>query len=92
MKTAELPDVQSDLGHYINQIATDGPLVITQNGRVVAVILAPVDDDDLERLLLARSPDLQTLLDQSRQSIAAGHGLTRETFWEAVSQQQNEED
>ena len=48
--------------------------------------------DDLERLLLARSPDLQTLLDQSRQSIAAGHGLTREAFWEAVSQQQNEED
>lgn len=92
MKTAELPDVQSDLGHYISQIATDGPLVITQNGRVVAVVLAPVDDDDLERLLLARSPDLQALLHQSRQSIAAGHGLTREAFWEAVSQQQSEED
>ena len=89
MKTAELPDVQSDLGQYIDQIATDGPLVITRNGRVVAVVLAPVDDD-LEQLLLARSPHLQALLHQSRQSIAAGHGLTREAFWEAVSQQQNE--
>ena len=38
MKTAELPDVQSDLGHYIDQIVTDGPLVITRNGQVVAVV------------------------------------------------------
>lgn len=92
MKTAELPDVQSDLGHYIDQIVTDGPLVITRNGQVVAVVLVPSDEEDLERLLLARSPDFQALLQQSRESIAAGHGLTRDAFWEAVSRQQNEGD
>jgi PHD/YefM family antitoxin component YafN of YafNO toxin-antitoxin module len=92
MKTAELPDVQSDLGHYIDQIVIDGPLVITRNGRVVAVVLVPFDEDDLERLLLARSPHFQAVLQQSRQSIAAGHGLTRDAFWQLVSQQQDEGD
>jgi prevent-host-death family protein len=92
MKTAELPDVQSDLGHYIDQIMTDGPLVITRNGRVVAVVLVPFDDEDLERLLLARSPHFQAVLQQSRQSIAEGHGLTRDDFWQVVSQKRSEED
>lgn len=92
MKTAELPDVQSDLGHYIDQIVTDGPLVITRNGQVVAVVLVPLDEDDLERLLLARSPQFQALLQQSRQSIAAGHGLTRDAFWQVASQPRNEGD
>ncbi|HEY3228352.1 MAG TPA: type II toxin-antitoxin system prevent-host-death family antitoxin [Roseiflexaceae bacterium] len=90
MKTAELPDVQSDLGHYLDQIVTDGPLVITRNGQVVAVVLVPVDADDLERLLLARSPHFQALLQQSRQSIEEGHGLTRDAFWQIVSERQNE--
>jgi PHD/YefM family antitoxin component YafN of YafNO toxin-antitoxin module len=92
MKTAELPDVQSNLGHYIDQITTDGPLVITRNGQVVAVLLVPFDEDDLERLLLARSSHFQALLQQSRQSISAGRGLTRDAFWQAVSQQQNQEE
>jgi PHD/YefM family antitoxin component YafN of YafNO toxin-antitoxin module len=92
MTTAELPDVQSDLEHYIDQIVTDGPLVITRNGQVVAVVLVPLDNDDLERLLLARSSEFQALLQQSRQSIAAGHGLTRDAFWQAIAQRRNEVD
>jgi len=46
----------------------------------------PLDDDDLERLVLARSPRFQALLDKSRQSIQAGKGLSRAEFWEAVRQ------
>ena len=33
-----------------------GPIVITRNGKAVAVLLAPYDDDDLERILPGRSP------------------------------------
>jgi hypothetical protein len=66
--------------------------VITRNGQVVAVMLAPLGDEDLERLLLARSPQFQALLQQSRQSIADGHGLSRDDVWQAVSQQRNEAD
>jgi len=43
-----------------------GPIVITRNGKPVAVLLAPEDDEDLERILLARSLRFRSLLDKSR--------------------------
>jgi hypothetical protein len=41
-------------------------------------------NDDLERLLLARSPRFQALLNKSRRSIQAGKGLSRDDFWAAA--------
>ena len=48
------------------------------------MLVVPYDDDDLERLLLGRSPQFRSLLDRSRQSIKAGKGLSEKAFWEAV--------
>jgi hypothetical protein len=50
----------------------------------VAVLLAPADEDDLDRLMLARSPRFQALLKKSRRSISAGKGLSRNAFWKVV--------
>ena len=41
-------------------------------------------DDDLEGLLLARSPRFQHLLARSRESIKRGQGLSRDDFWRAI--------
>lgn len=84
MRIAPLATVKSRLSAYVDQCETEGPIVITRNGKAVAVLLAPVDDDDLERLLLARSPRFQSLLGKSRQSIEAGKGLSRDAFWKAA--------
>ena len=55
--------------------------------RILTIILiAPLDDDDLEGLLLARLPRFQALLEKSRRSIRAGKGLTHKNFWKAVAQ------
>ncbi len=43
-------------------------------------------EDDLEGLLLARSPRFQALLDRSRRSIRSGKWLTHRDFWKAVVQ------
>ena len=40
----------------------------------------------LENLILSCSPRFQALLDQSRQSIQAGKGLSRKAFWQAVAE------
>ena len=84
MKVAPLADVKARLSAYLDQCESDGPIVITRNGKAVAVLLAPADDDDLERLLLARSPRFQALLNRSRQSIKDGKGLSETAFWKAV--------
>jgi prevent-host-death family protein len=86
MRIAPLADVKAKLGAYLEECETDGPIVITRNGKAVAVLLAPVDDDDLESLILARSPRFQDLLDKSRQSIKTGKGLSRTEFWQTVAE------
>ena len=43
---------------------------------VAAVLLVPYDDEDLERLLIGRSPRFRALLDRSRKSIQEGKGLS----------------
>ena len=84
MKIAALADVKAHLSAYVAQCETEGPVVITRNGKAVAVLMVPNDDDDLERLLLERSPRFQAMLDRSRQSIKHGGGLSEEDFWKAV--------
>lgn len=84
MKVASLADVKARLSAYIDECATQGPVVITRNGKAAAVLVAPEDDEDLERLLLAHSRHFQAILNKSRQSIKEGRGLSRDKFWKAV--------
>jgi prevent-host-death family protein len=84
MKIAPLADVKARLSAYVDECGEEGPIVITRNGKAVAVLLTPHDDDDLERLMLARSPRFQSLLNRSRQSIREGKGLSEKEFWAAV--------
>jgi prevent-host-death family protein len=86
MKVAPLADVKARLSAYIEELPTKGPVVITRNGKAAAVLIAPEDDEDLERLLLARSPHLQALLGKSRRSIKEGKGLSRDQFWGVVKE------
>jgi prevent-host-death family protein len=84
MKIVPLADAKARLSAYVDQCSTEGPIVITRNGKLAAVLLVPSDEDDLDRLLLARSPKFQAMLAKSRRSITAGKGLSRDEFWEAV--------
>ena len=92
MRIAPLADVKARLSAYVEQAETEGPIVITRNGKAVAVLLAPLDDDDLEGLILARSPRFQALLEKSRKSIEAGKGLSHEEFWKAVTEREKQKD
>ena len=75
---------ESPLSAYVDESGTEGPIVITRNGKAVAVLLVPNGDDDLERLLLGQSPQFQAMLARSRQSIKEGEGLSEKVFWKAV--------
>lgn len=84
MIIAPLADVKARLSAYLNECGVEGLVIITRNGKAAAVLLVPYDDDDLERLMLGRSPRFQALLNRSRQSIKKGKGLSEKAFWKAV--------
>lgn len=81
MRIASLADVKAKLSAYVDECQTEGPIVITRNGKPVAVLLAPQNNDDLERLLLARNPRFQALMAQAEESIKAGKTLSSDEFW-----------
>ena len=81
MRIAPLADVKAKLSAYVDECQVEGPIVITRNGKPVAVLLAPRDNDDLERLLLARNPRFQALMAQAEDNINAGKTLSQDEFW-----------
>jgi prevent-host-death family protein len=91
MRIASLAEVKAKLSAFLNEVGTTGPVVITRNGKAVAVLLAPVDDDDLERLLLSRSPRFRSVLARSRASLRAGKGIPHDAFWKTVNQETSKE-
>lgn len=86
MRIASLADVKTRFSAYVDKCKADGPIVITRHGKAVAVLIAPLDDDDLESIILARSARFQSLLEKSRQSIRAGRGLSEDEFWNTVEE------
>ncbi|MCG3199354.1 MAG: type II toxin-antitoxin system Phd/YefM family antitoxin [Candidatus Omnitrophica bacterium] len=90
MRIAPVAEVKARLSAYLEDLKAEGPVVITRNGRAVAVMLAPRDEEDLEGILLARSPRFQALLDKSRNSIRRDGGLSHEEFWKVVESRARE--
>ena len=90
MRIVPLAEMKAKLSAYLDECTTEGPIVVTRNGKTAAVLLVPRDDDDLERLLLGRSPRFQAMLDRSRQSIEEGKGLSEEAFWKAARKRARE--
>lgn len=80
MKIAALADVKAHLSAYVDECESEGPVVITRNGKAAAVLLAPKDDDDLERLILAHSRPFQHLLEKSRRNLKAGKGVPHDVL------------
>src|SRR5204862_1880705 len=83
MKIASVADIKARLSAYLKE-SEQGPVVVTRNGKAVAVLLAVTDDDELERLVLAHSPKFQAILDKSRRQIEETGGIPHDVFWREV--------
>ena len=83
MKIASVAEVKARLSSYPKESAT-GPVVVTRNGKAVAVLLGVEDDEELERLLLAHSRKLRAILDAADRRIDEGAGIGHDEFWQQV--------
>src|SRR5215467_13540720 len=89
MKIASVADVKARLSAYLKE-SESGPVIVTRNGKAVAVLLAVTGDDELERLVLAYSPKFRALLDKSRRQIEQTGGIPHEQFWAEVQAETHE--
>ncbi len=83
MKGASVADIKARLSSYVKASAT-GPVIVTRNGKAVAVLIGVEDDEELERVLLAHSRKLRALLDAADRRIEQGAGISHQEFWKQV--------
>ena len=67
--------------HAIPDPADEALRESSSNGRPVAVLLSVEDDKELERIVLAYSPEFQETLQTARQQIREGEGIPHDEFW-----------
>lgn len=83
MKIASVAEIKAQFSSFL-KASEAGPVVVTRNGRPVAVIVGVQDEDEIERLLMAYSPRLQAILAASRKQIREGDVLNHDEFWTEV--------
>jgi prevent-host-death family protein len=83
MKVASVAEIKSQLSSFL-KASESGPVVVTRNGKPVAVIVGVRDEDEIERLLMAHSPRLRAIVEKSRKQIREGDVLTHEELWAEV--------
>lgn len=87
MKIASVADVKAKLSGYIKDSET-GPIVVTKNGKPVAMLLSVQDEDEIERMVLAYSPKFQSILRTAEKQIREGKGIRHEDFWREIEDRQ----
>ena len=85
MKTASAAKIAAKLTDYLEAIR-DEPVLITRNGKVVAVLLAVQDKADAEQLVVGRSHSLRSIFEEAHEQIEKGEGIPADQFWQEVAQ------
>lgn len=83
MRIAPVAEIKAKFSAYL-KASEKGPVVVTRNGKAVAVLLSVADEEDVERLVLAHSPRFQEVLSVARQQIREGKGIPHDQFWAEV--------
>jgi prevent-host-death family protein len=74
MKTLDISDATNSLASFARE-AANGPLVVTQDGAPVAVLMC-ADEVDLETLAVQNNPAFQKMIEHSRAQQRAGDAFS----------------
>jgi len=83
MKIAPIAEMKAHLSAYLKE-SEKGPIVVTKNGKPVALLLGVTDEEEIERLVLAYSPKFQAVSARGRQQIQKTGGVAHEHFWQEM--------
>ena len=78
-----MAQVKDQFSAYV-QACHESPVVVTKNGKPVAMLIPIEDEDDLDSLLLANNPRFISILESARQSVKETGGIPAKEFWARV--------
>jgi prevent-host-death family protein len=87
MRIASVADVKAKFSGYIKE-SQQGPVVVTKNGKPIAMLLSVTNEDEIERMILAYSPKFQGMLQVAEQQIREGKGQKHDDLWREVTAEQ----
>ena|ERR1051325_837142 len=85
MKTATAAKIAAQFDDYLDA-SQEQPVLITRNGKAVAVIMAVADKADAERLAVRRSRTLRSIFQEAHEQLEQGRGVPHDEFWQRVEQ------
>ncbi len=85
MKTASAAKIAAQFNHYL-EASREQPVLVTRNGKPVAVLLAVQDKAEAEQLASGRSRSLRSILEESHKQLQKGGGIPHDQFWREVEQ------
>lgn len=83
MKTVSAAKIAAQFDEYL-AASRKQPVLVTQNGKPVAVLLAIENRTDVAKLLPTRS--LRAIFQKAQEQIQQGAGISAEFFWRQVEQ------
>lgn len=85
MKTASAAKIAAQFTAYL-EASRQQPVLITQDGKPVAVLLAVQDKAEAEQLALGRSRSLRSIFEEAHEQLEKGSGIPHDQFWREVEQ------
>ena len=85
MKTASAAKIAAQFNEYL-EASREQPVLITRNGKPVAVLLAVQNKAEAEHLAGDRRRSLRSIFEEAHEQIQKGGGIPHDQFWREVEQ------
>jgi prevent-host-death family protein len=85
LKTVSAAKIAAHFNDYL-EASREQPVLVTRNGKPVAVLLAVEDKAEAEQMLAGRPRSLRSIFEEAHEQIEKGGGTPHDQFWQNVKQ------
>lgn len=85
MKTVSAAKIAAQFNDYL-EASREQPVLVTRNGKPVAVLLAVQNQAEAEQLARGRVRSLQSILQEAHEQIEQGRAIPHDQFWREIEQ------
>src|SRR5947209_5639314 len=85
VKIASAAKMAAQFNEYLDA-SREQPVLVTRNGKPVAVLVAVQDKAEAEQLALGHPRSLRSIFEEAHEQIQKGGGIPNDQFWREIEQ------